>query len=151
MSFAQNLFCCAISVKSSKPPKHVRQLRKTRYTLTVCYTALLYTIKRTVGTPWFLHALFGLRILLFSPFIIENAAISSLAVQDTQTTRREWSTVRKCLIGVALCAAADIFVSSSYGSTFKPHNKVSYAAAALTNDMLLGFMSGGLHAFVRHQ
>lgn len=152
VSFTQNLFCAALTRIGNFPLKtHGTEpdqifISCLRLAGLLCYILTLYWIPLTVNTGQFFLTLFALRILLLIPYVID-----CLAYRLWQTSYRNpgftTESFNKCLVAVLSIVVAHAGVQS--GLTFKVYEesgaaspKTNYAAAALSNDMVLGFLGG---------
>lgn len=152
VSFTQNLFCVALTQTGNVPLQNHRTepdqilISCLRLAGLLCYILTLYRIPSTVNTEHFFPTLFTLRMLLLMPYFID-----SLAYRLWQPSNRSrgftTETFNKCLVAVLSIVVAHAGFQS--GLTFKVYEesgaaspKTNYAAAALSNDMVLGFLGG---------
>lgn len=152
VSFTQNLFCVALTQTGNIPLKNHRTQHDQilvsclRLAGLLCYILTLYRIPSTVNTKHFFPTLFTLRMLLLMPYFIDF-----LAYRLWQPSNRNpgftTETFNKCLVAVLSIVVAHAGVQS--GLTSKVYEelgaaspKTNYAAAALSNDMVLGFLGG---------
>lgn len=149
VSFTQNLFCATLVRASSTPPLDLKMVSTwyagffLRLVGLCCYCVALYWIPATIRTAWFLPTLFALRILLLTPYIVDRLACQW---QRSASARSRFTTMsfNYCLVALSIVVLSSISVSEVRVSRRVPttSSNTNYAAAALSNDVVLGLTSG---------
>lgn len=141
-SFAQNLFLTALSLAPSRQGATPKPALLVRSMVWITYAVMFWIVPRIKSTPWFLPAIFVLRILLFAPFVVDHFAMDSTR---NRYLRLDQISQAHAILGTGLCVVFALYqitapsgtVLASRGSTGS-----NYAAKALTDDVLLGILSG---------
>lgn len=157
VSFTQNLFCAALTRIAHVTQDHHRT-EPARYFINclrlaglLCYLVVLYWTPSTVKTAWFFPTLFTLRVLLFTPYIVDILALQlspSTSSKSSPTTTK----FNQGLLAVLMLAFGSIGSPKREASdvAVTPSSDTSYAAAALSNDMAIGIL-GGIALFFLHR
>lgn len=149
VSFTQNLFCAAL-VRASSTSSHVSKPTSTRHTSLLLrsiglsfYCAALYWIPTTIKTKWFFPTLFALRVLLLTPYLVDHLTLrqqkSARSPSEFTATSFNYFLVALSTVALGSIGAPELKASRQIPT---PSSNANYAAAALSNDMMIGFASG---------
>lgn len=107
----------------------------------LCYISTLYWIPSTVNTTQFFPALFAVRILLLVPYLVDRLDFH-LRPSRHSSSKLTTTGFNKVLVAISLLAFAQVILLDSNTSwgTSAALPDVNYAAAALSNDMVMGFL-----------
>lgn len=149
ISFTQNLFCTTMALSAVRRTYHRQPfmtLSTVRITALISYVVLLFSISSSVHTRWFFPNLFALRMLLFAPFLIDHFAFRRSNTEQPRLSKGLHAINTYCLLALALCGAYSIFFDNKVILTTSTKSSVNYAAAALSNDLFIGIVSGLVYA-----
>lgn len=148
ISFTQNLFCLALTqttnvsfeIHTANHDHHF--ILCLRLVGLLCYLVALYWIPSMLNTAQFFPILFTLRILLFTPYLVDRLA-RHLRNTTSSTSNLTTENFHKLLVAISVVAFAHTAFSEPavYANLRTISMDTNYAVAALSHDMLIGFVS----------
>lgn len=151
LSFTQNLFFTTITLVT-KHPRTVRKPQSANYLLRLCavtlYVGLLYSVPSTLQTQLFIPALLLTRALLFAPFLIDLVSCKSRGTGSSRVEDRVRNSNWCCSLILAAFGISSMLSSPKLISREVQSTAANYAAAALSNDLLIGLASSLIYQVV---